>query len=96
MSRQHSPSEIPPSKALSHPVPEKPLIDIPEGEQWRLIKQTGIRDAANQRRKETSVEEQISLWDEIFNAVLLIIPFSSLLLLMEMYGNPQRERSTYF
>ena|SRR5438270_13210067 len=91
MSRQHSPSQVrhevlPP--APFPPVPEKPLIDIPEAEQWRLIKQTGILDAANRGRKETFVQEPVSLWDEIFNAVLLIIPFSSLLLLMEMYGNP--------
>jgi len=90
MSRQHSPHEVSPSEAPFPPVLEKPLIDIPEGEQWRLIKQTGILDAANRRGKETSVQEreQVSLWDEIFNAVLLIIPLSSLLLLMEMYGNP--------
>ncbi len=60
----------------------KPLIEIPEQEQWRIIKQTGILDAAKLR--DQRVVEEISLGDEIFNAVLLIIPFSSLLLLMEM------------
>jgi hypothetical protein len=27
-------------------LPQKPLIEIPEEEQWRIIKQTGILDAA--------------------------------------------------
>lgn len=69
-----------PSELSTRAVPQQPLIEIAEEEQWRIIKQTGILDAA----KDSVVEERISLGDEIFNAVLLIIPFSSLLLLMEM------------
>ncbi|SRR6266545_4515828 len=87
--------EVSPSAAPFRPAPEKPLIDIPEEDQWRLIKQTGILDAAERRGKETCVEEQVSLWDEIFNAVLLIIPFSSLLLLMEMYVNPNASSACF-
>jgi hypothetical protein len=72
-------SEKPPSEsAVSH----EPLIEVPEEEQWRIIKQTGILEAA--KLQDQAVEDKISLGDEIFNAVLLLIPFSSLLLLMEM------------
>lgn len=67
--------------------PDKPLIEITEDEQWRLINQSGILEnrTLQESRAESYVEEKLSLCDEIFNAVTLIIPFSSLLLLMEMY-----------
>ena len=87
-------SEVPltsPLKMSPRPKPDKPLIDITEDEQWRLINQSGIlRNPAlvQESRVESTVDvedEENFLGDEIFNAVLLIIPFSSLLLLMEMY-----------
>jgi len=80
----HAKSEIPeatPSIPASRVASGKPLIEIPEEETWRLIQQTGILEAAKNKKQ---VEEGVSLGDEIFNAVLLIIPFSSLLLLIEM------------
>jgi hypothetical protein len=77
----HAESEIPEASPASRVTSEKPLIEISEEETWRIIRQTGILEAAKNR---TEVEEEISLGDEIFNAVLLIIPFSSLLLLIEM------------
>jgi hypothetical protein len=76
-------SEQLPSEAPALDLDQKPLIEIPEEEQWRIIKQTGILDAAQLQAQRVG-EERITLGDEIFNAVLLIIPFSSLLLLMEM------------
>ncbi|KAJ3542528.1 hypothetical protein NMY22_g3486 [Coprinellus aureogranulatus] len=71
----------------------KPLIEIPEDEQRRLIEESGIlnqfREAARNEKGaklvEEVVEERIPLADEIFNAVLYIIPMSFLLLMMEMY-----------
>jgi hypothetical protein len=90
-------SEVPltsPSKMSPRAKPDKPLIDVTEDEQWRLINQSGILQnpaLVQESRIESTVdvahveEEEISLCDEIFNAVMLIIPFSSLLLLMEMY-----------
>ncbi|KAH9482921.1 hypothetical protein JR316_0005021 [Psilocybe cubensis] len=70
----------------------KPLVDISENEQWRLINQTGIlqSSALNKPRNEdvTDSPEVGPLADEIFNALFLIIPFSSLLLLMEIMENP--------
>ena len=72
--------------------PANPLIKITEDEQWRLINQSGILQNRALVEESTGVEstvdveeDNISLCDEIFNAVMLIIPFSSLLLLMEMY-----------
>ena len=87
-------NEIPltsPSKMSSRAKPDKPLIDITEDEQWRLINPSGILQnpaLVQESRIQSTVDvedEEISLCDEIFNAVTLIIPFSSLLLLMEMY-----------
>ena len=87
-------SEVPLTSTLKkspRPKPDKPLIDITEDEQWRLINQSGILQnpaLVQESRVESTVdaeEEEISLCDEIFNAVMLVIPFSTMLLLMEMY-----------
>jgi hypothetical protein len=65
---------------------QAPLIDIPEAEQWRIINETGVLH----KLKESDTEKQMrdtegtTLADELFNALLYTIPFSSLLLLMEM------------
>ncbi|KAF9058089.1 hypothetical protein BJ165DRAFT_105624 [Panaeolus papilionaceus] len=81
-----SPSSIPPAKT-------KPLIDIPEDEQWRLIKQTGILDSVKSEPAPATKEpEELTLGDEIFNAVMYIIPFSSLLILMEILVRQQYGR----
>jgi len=82
--------------------PDKPLIDITEDEQWRLINQSGILQnpaLVQGSRVESTVdveEEEISLCDEIFNAVMLIIPFSSLLLLMEILIHHQYGKTASF
>lgn len=89
-------SEVPlisPSKMSPRAKHNKPLIYITEDEQWRLINQSGILQSSDLVQESrvspgstVDVEgEEFSLCDEIFNAVMLIIPFSSLLLLMEMY-----------
>jgi hypothetical protein len=90
---------IPPSQVeSSHPLPHKPLVEITDSEKWRLINQSGILDSQpaalespslmTLRPGETAPEivaEVTPLSDEIFNVILLIIPFSAILLLMEMY-----------
>jgi len=87
--KNKSPKTIPlasPSSKVTQ-APIKPLIEIPEDEQWRLIKQTGILSSASLDTAPTTnpaSNEVMSLSDEIFNSILLIIPFSSILLLMEM------------
>ncbi|TFY77294.1 hypothetical protein EWM64_g6718 [Hericium alpestre] len=73
--------------------PDKPLIDIPEEEQWRLIQQTGILNTVTAERQPAEAkadgtgededeDEVYPLAEEIFSAVTLIIPISFLLLLM--------------
>ncbi|OBZ71799.1 hypothetical protein A0H81_08290 [Grifola frondosa] len=65
-------------------------VEISEEEQWRIINDTGILKKVPQATQveqlaEEEAEEESILANEIFNAVTLIIPMSSLLLLMEMY-----------
>lgn len=61
-------------------------LEIPEDEQWRLVNQSGILGKASSTgaTQEQDNTEEIPLGDEIFNAAILIIPFSFLLLMMEM------------
>jgi hypothetical protein len=63
-----------------HPGP----INIPEEEQWRLINETGVLVSSPANIDDSSPDEEFSLADEIFDSVLLIVPFSFLLLLMDM------------
>ena len=52
--------------------------ELAEAEQWRLINNTGVL------QKIDNAEKPSDAADEIFNAVLLIIPFSFLYLMMDM------------
>ncbi|KAJ6614331.1 hypothetical protein B0H10DRAFT_2165139 [Mycena sp. CBHHK59/15] len=54
-------------------------LNIPQEEQWRLINESGVL-----KKVDTPAENQISLGEEIFSSVLLITPFSFLLLLMQI------------
>ena len=95
MTRQRkakTPNAVPetsPSKMPPRPATDEPLIQISEEEQWRIINESGIlKSTALQDTTSSDVlGERLSFSDELFNAVLLIIPFSSLLLLLEMYGH---------
>lgn len=69
---------------------------IPEEEQWRIIEQTGVlknipRKPSPQIPQRTqSIDDSdddygISFCDELFNSALLVIPFSSLYIMMDMY-----------
>ena len=71
---------------------QKPLVEFSEEEQWRIIRETGIlkaipKDGAQQASpKPEEPEELLSPFTlEVFAALALIVPFSFLLLLMEMY-----------
>lgn len=79
------------------PTPAKPLVEIPEDEQWRLIQESGVLNKVSDLHPtgvvppksppEVAVEEDGPLTpfeEEMFRAVTLIIPFSFLLLLMNM------------
>ncbi len=83
--------------------PESPApsegLDIPEDEQWRLIQESGVLNQIPLEKPPGGStafhpppadvqDEDSSLSDEIFNAILYIIPFSFCLLMMEMYASP--------
>jgi hypothetical protein len=72
--------------------------DIPEDEQWRLIEQSGIlkrlprpehanepeQDEPQSHEDEEDDSVCSPLMEEIFNSILLIIPFTSLYIMMDM------------
>jgi hypothetical protein len=60
------------------------FLELPEDEQWRLINETGVLNRLPSTKDEDN-EEDTPLAEEIFSAVTLIIPFSFLLLMMDMY-----------
>ncbi|KAF9820980.1 hypothetical protein IEO21_00957 [Rhodonia placenta] len=73
-------------------------LELPEEEQWRIINETGILKKFPGPRASDVVheEEQTPFADEVFNAMLLIIPMSFLLLLMEILVHWQYgRRPTY-
>ena len=68
-------------------------LEISEEEQWRLINEAGLLKKISQKRPATGNdqdEDVTSHPDEIFNSMLLIIPFSFFLLMMEMYVRAAR------
>lgn len=73
---------------------KKPLIEISEEEQWRLINESGVfkiprPDQPDQKLPipPTSDDntDNPTFGEEIFNTILYVVPFSFLLLMMEMY-----------
>ncbi|RXW25278.1 hypothetical protein EST38_g546 [Candolleomyces aberdarensis] len=80
----------------SDDTPRKPLIEISEEEQRRLVEQSGIMkkfkevtEGENSALVTEYIEEKMPLPDELFNASLFIIPFSFLLLMMEILIHQQ-------
>lgn len=77
-----------------NPTSKSKDLQIPEDEQWRLIKETGLLKTpssgpappleASASDTDDRADGVSPLADEIFNATLLMIPFSFLLFLMEM------------
>ncbi len=64
----------------------EPLLNIPEAEQLRIIKESGILNTVPLEGTPESEQEQLlsPLTEEIFSATALIIPHCFLLLMMEM------------
>ena len=58
---------------------------VPEDEQWRLIRESGILQKIGTTQPKVSNEDGPEPDEEMFNTVLLIIPFSFLLLMMNVY-----------
>ncbi|KAL0070844.1 hypothetical protein AAF712_002065 [Marasmius tenuissimus] len=78
------------------PEPSEPTssqTEIPEEEQWRLINDSGILNKIPRESKpKTLLEEEAPLANEILDAMMYIIPLSSLLLILDIlvhnqYGN---------
>ncbi|KAJ7276290.1 hypothetical protein B0H12DRAFT_1199092 [Mycena haematopus] len=65
--------------------PKSKLVEISEDEQWRLINESGVlKSGALKAVPSPSDDAGSSLGEEIFSASLLIIPCTSLLLLMQI------------
>ncbi|KAI0758278.1 hypothetical protein BC629DRAFT_1444254 [Irpex lacteus] len=85
---------------------EKPLIEIPEADQWRIIRDSGIlqkldgQPSSSPAAKEKVKEEEEHLlspfWEEFFAATSLIIPHCFLLLMMEILAHYQYGRKPTF
>ncbi|KZT36798.1 hypothetical protein SISSUDRAFT_1049320 [Sistotremastrum suecicum HHB10207 ss-3] len=79
------------------------ILDIPESEQRRLIQQSELfKNAASlttpelDRGPEADSAKAATLGDEIFNLFLLIIPFGSLLLMMDILIHQQYTQTPTF
>ncbi|KAK0468306.1 uncharacterized protein EV420DRAFT_1503711 [Desarmillaria tabescens] len=79
--------------------PIKPLIQLSEEEQWRLINESGVlhkvataEDSPSSEGIKQGQEEDTPLAEEIFDAVVLIIPFTFLLVMMEILIHQQYGR----
>jgi hypothetical protein len=72
------------TRKAKHKTPEPPQkLEISEEEQWRLINETGI--LKDDRNIPVAEQEDTPLAEEIFGAVTLIIPFSFVLFLFDLY-----------
>lgn len=63
------------------------LLEIPEDEQWRMINESGILKKVDIPRGPSAAaepEEELPLAEEIFDTTMFLVPFSFLLLMMDM------------
>lgn len=60
--------------------------EISEEEQWRIINETGLLKnlPGTPRTKTVEAEEETPFAEEILNAMLLIAPFTFILVMMDM------------
>ena len=79
------------ASAASTEKPTKPLVELSEEEQWRIIRESGVlqtvapaggQDAETEKETEEPLLSPFT--EECFAALALIIPFCFLLLMMEM------------
>ncbi|KIJ70177.1 hypothetical protein HYDPIDRAFT_121682 [Hydnomerulius pinastri MD-312] len=76
------------------PTEQKPFIEIPESEQWRLIQESGLLDKINKPNQGTpNVQEDSTaeeddgpppIAEEIFNATVVIMPLTFFLIMMDI------------
>ncbi|KAK0230832.1 hypothetical protein IW262DRAFT_1340754 [Armillaria fumosa] len=84
------------SSSTAAKIPSKPLIQLSEEEQWRLINESGVLHqvaaadgAPSSEGIKQRKEADSPLAEEIFDAVVLIIPFTFLLVMMEILIHQQ-------
>ncbi|KIK98761.1 hypothetical protein PAXRUDRAFT_823544 [Paxillus rubicundulus Ve08.2h10] len=73
---------------------KKPLIEISEEEQWRLIQESGLLNRINTPDQRTPARTQVTTTDvddgppplaeEIFNALVIIMPHTFFLIMMDI------------
>ncbi|KAG6378816.1 hypothetical protein JVT61DRAFT_13095 [Boletus reticuloceps] len=87
------------TKAKS-PTGQTPLVEIPEEEKWRLIQESGLLERFNDADKSPSTSSSTPtpplttdseehdgpspLFEEIFNALMIIMPHTFFLIMMDM------------
>ena len=70
------------AKGTKEPPSNEP--EISEQEQWRIINETNLLKQLPNSPPTTRVEEETPFAEEILNAMLLIAPFTFLLVMMDM------------
>ena len=71
------------AKGKNKAPPDQP--EISEQEQWRIINETGLLKQTQNSPHNTRVEdEETPFAEEILNAMVLIAPFTFLLIMMDM------------
>ncbi|KAF4602157.1 hypothetical protein EYR40_005361 [Pleurotus pulmonarius] len=71
------------------------LLEIPEDEQWRMINESGILKKVDIPRGPSAAaepEEELPLAEEIFDTTMFLVPFSFLLLMMDILIHNQYGR----
>ncbi|OAX43888.1 hypothetical protein K503DRAFT_846906 [Rhizopogon vinicolor AM-OR11-026] len=88
------------NRQTTQTIPEQePLVEISEDEQWRLIQETGVlRKISGTQKPEETIDngEPLPLAEEIFNAVVLIMPFTFFLIMMDILIHQQYAQPTTF
>ncbi|KAK0490969.1 hypothetical protein IW261DRAFT_1556134 [Armillaria novae-zelandiae] len=91
MANKRRTANVKESSSTAAKIPSKPLIQLSEEEQWRLINESGVlhqvavaEGAPSSEGIKQMKEEDSPLAEEMFGAVILIIPFTFLFVMMEM------------
>ena len=98
-----------PSEKVKEMKVEKPLIEISEEEQWRLINKSGVLNQIprpSQQTLDASVDagdlEDVTFGEEVGNVIFHVVPLSFLLVMMDMcvchetiQGNPFTYRISF-
>ncbi|KAF8138573.1 hypothetical protein EV363DRAFT_1314286 [Boletus edulis] len=94
------------------PTGQTPLVEIPEEEKWRLIRESGLLERFNDTGKSPSTSSSTPtpplttdpeehdgpspLFEEIFNALMLIMPHTFFLIMMDILIHHQYAKQASF